>query len=389
MLIDYKEIAQANKGGGQQDEFELFSRDFLKSIGYKILRHPDRGADGKKDLIVSETRKGVGGETTINWLVSCKHYAHSGNSVSDSDELDIADRIKAHQCQGFIGVYSTLPAASLSNKLFGMKDDLDYIIYDSARIEELIIENKPEQMLLRYFPKSYIEYSKRTANKKGENNFNEKSFTTTLTEKDILRISKTAIIIMEIEKIKTDYWEADWAKRNEIIEQLYKYIDHSNPIIEQEVFEFLSHIASMTRAKMSYASTSSVYWTALNFFPSLYDEENMEQGIQNAKRCINIGHNIVYDSFIHLRNLAIAQWGFSLLKYVYRLAKENNIQELIQEVNKKYDELEYTLRRPERNDLGNAQELTKIFRSDLEEWDLGFPELPDKLQGIVYVDEKK
>ncbi len=159
MIIDFKEIPQANTGGGFQDTFELFSRDFLEDLGFEILQHPDRGADGKKDLIVGETRNGVGGKTTLRWLVSCKHYAHSGKSVSDTDEPDITDRVAAHKCHGFIGVYSTLPATSLGGKLNGYSDKIEHQIYDKERIEKHLL-NHPLGIKLarRYFPLSIEKY---------------------------------------------------------------------------------------------------------------------------------------------------------------------------------------------------------------------------------------
>ena len=45
-VLDFKEIPKAHKVSGLQDTFELFARDFLSFIGYKILTDPDRGADG-------------------------------------------------------------------------------------------------------------------------------------------------------------------------------------------------------------------------------------------------------------------------------------------------------------------------------------------------------
>ena len=113
MIIDFTEIPPANSGNGLQDSFELFARDFLECVGYEIVVAPNCGADGKKDLIVHETRTGIGGRTTIAWLVSCKHYAKSGKAVSDVDEPDITDRVKKHNCNGFMGFYSTIPATSL------------------------------------------------------------------------------------------------------------------------------------------------------------------------------------------------------------------------------------------------------------------------------------
>lgn len=159
MIINFKEIPPANTGDGLQDTFELFSRDFLEDLGFEIIQHPDRGADGKKDIIVSETREGVAGKTIIRWLVSCKHYAHSGKSVSDTDEPDIIDRVNSHKCQGFIGIYSTLPSTSLSGKLAGYADKIQSQIFDRERIEKTLLSN-PQGIKLarRYFQKSIDTY---------------------------------------------------------------------------------------------------------------------------------------------------------------------------------------------------------------------------------------
>ena len=47
MILDFKEIPEANRGTGLQDTFELFARDFLAFMGFRIVQDPDRGADGK------------------------------------------------------------------------------------------------------------------------------------------------------------------------------------------------------------------------------------------------------------------------------------------------------------------------------------------------------
>mgnify|MGYP002625041010 CR=1 FL=1 len=61
-------------------------------MGYNIVEDPSRGVDGGKDLIVEETITHKDGSTQIiKWLVSCKHYAHSGTSVGDTDELNVKD----------------------------------------------------------------------------------------------------------------------------------------------------------------------------------------------------------------------------------------------------------------------------------------------------------
>lgn len=155
--VDFKEIPEANQGSGLQDTFELFARDFLMTLGFEVEEGPDRGADNGRDLIVLERRKGVAGETLVRWLVSCKHYAHSGRSVTAADESDLNDRLVIHNCSGFIGIYSTLPASSLSNKIQNLEEK---IIVDRERIESNLLKT-PEGLLLfkRYFPLSFTAWS--------------------------------------------------------------------------------------------------------------------------------------------------------------------------------------------------------------------------------------
>lgn len=156
MILDFTEIPQANKGGGLQDTFELFTRDFLQLLGYRIIESPDRGADGKRDLIVDEILSGISSEVTLRWLVSCKHYASSGSSVSDSDEINISDRLKQHGCDGFMGVYSTLPATSLAGVLKGQNHSC---VFDRERIESILLSNSDGlKIAARYFPESYKKY---------------------------------------------------------------------------------------------------------------------------------------------------------------------------------------------------------------------------------------
>lgn len=158
-ILNFKEIPQANIADGQQDEFELFARDFLQSMGYKIEIEPGRGADGGKDLILKETRKGISGNTTVRWLVSCKHKAHSGSSVARADEPEVSDLVRAHNCDGFIGFYSTLPSSSLIDKVKQIPN-IEYQFFDRSKIEKILLSS-PDCLDLakRYFPKSFKAWS--------------------------------------------------------------------------------------------------------------------------------------------------------------------------------------------------------------------------------------
>lgn len=153
--IDFTEIPKAHVGGGLQDTFELFARDFLSLLGYSVLEDPSRGADGGKDIVVLERRSGVGGDTYIRWLVSCKHMAHSGASVSPQVESNIRDRVEANACEGFIGFYSTLPSSGLSDSILGLTARVQTQVFDREKIESYLLKT-PEgiELAKRYFPHS-------------------------------------------------------------------------------------------------------------------------------------------------------------------------------------------------------------------------------------------
>lgn len=158
-IIDFKEIPCANSGGGDQDTFELFARDFANEIlGLKIISQPNRGADGGKDFLAEEIRNGTLSKSSIRWLVSCKHFAHSGKSVSDNDELNISDRMHQHNADGFIGFYSTIASSGLGSRLEALKKDYSVEIFDGKKIEQWLLKFKDTTLFKRYFPKSFEKW---------------------------------------------------------------------------------------------------------------------------------------------------------------------------------------------------------------------------------------
>lgn len=159
MLIDFTEIPQSNGNAFQQDIFEKFCRDFLQSLGYTIISEPARGADGGIDIKVEELRTGIGGITKVHWLVSCKHYAHSGGSITKSIESDIRDRVERYDCEGFIGFYTTIAATSLQQSLDALTGKMQYQLFDNEKIERFLIGVKTrENLFMSYFPESYKKW---------------------------------------------------------------------------------------------------------------------------------------------------------------------------------------------------------------------------------------
>lgn len=151
-LVDLKEIPPDG------DEWEAFARDFLVALGFAIDTPPNRGPDGGKDLIVSEHLKGKLSRYPLRWMVSCKHKIHSGKAVSENEESNILERLRSSGCDAFIGVYSTLPASGLAERLRGLRDNgtiRDYRVFDGRLIDNHLVRLGFSTLVLRYFPSSY------------------------------------------------------------------------------------------------------------------------------------------------------------------------------------------------------------------------------------------
>lgn len=151
-LVDFKEIRE----GG--DEWEAFSRDFLVALGFAVETPPGRGADGGRDLLIVEHLSGTLNKYPFRWLVSCKHRAHSGKSVTEGDEPNILERLASFRADGFVGVYSTLPSSGLVERLRALSGEgkiRDYKLLDARLIENHLVRLGYSELLLRYFPESY------------------------------------------------------------------------------------------------------------------------------------------------------------------------------------------------------------------------------------------
>ncbi|ENM0321118.1 restriction endonuclease [Vibrio vulnificus] len=162
--VDFKEIPQANISNGDQDAFELFARDLLEALGFKIIKGPARGSDDRKDLIVSELRHGRLGSSEVKYLVSCKHFAHNkqkNKSVGNDQEPDIIGRLRNNGCKGFIGFYSTIASEALTREFEESRRNnpdvfFECQIFDRAKIVDFLHENDKTMVLYkRYFPNSF------------------------------------------------------------------------------------------------------------------------------------------------------------------------------------------------------------------------------------------
>lgn len=151
-MIDWTEVPDG-------ETWELFARDFLVSLGMAVIAEPARGADGGRDILMAETMKGEVTQSTRRWLVSCKHNATSGKSVTPENEPSISDRVKQHKVDGFMAFYSTLPSNGLLDRLRAMREDggPNYHVWDGRSIEGSLLNRSQTDLMLRYLPDSFAK----------------------------------------------------------------------------------------------------------------------------------------------------------------------------------------------------------------------------------------
>jgi hypothetical protein len=229
-IVDFTEIPQSGTGNGDQDDFEFFAQAFLISQGFEVVRKPARGVDGGVDMIVLERRAFP---ETIRWLVSAKHKAHGGRAVSNRDEPNISDDVRANACDGFLGIYSTIMTSRLEKTLRGIAENTEIKtdVLQSRELEGLIIQDSsPTSVFASYFPKSYAKFMKKHP---------QKSTTKKKADKvpSFIAMSE-AMAIMRIHEARVSLMGMDDLEEAEVFKSLMAYSYTGSVRVFQEVVTF-------------------------------------------------------------------------------------------------------------------------------------------------------
>jgi hypothetical protein len=131
-MLDFKELPETGT------DFELLIRELAFTMGYRVL-WSGKGPDAGSDLLLDEVGDPALGAQTRRWLVSCKHYAHSGRAVGQDDLNGILEACKQHSAKGFLLACTTHPSSAATKRLADLaSDDLATHCWDSATLERLL-----------------------------------------------------------------------------------------------------------------------------------------------------------------------------------------------------------------------------------------------------------
>lgn len=154
IAVDFREISS-----GDGFEFERFTEDILRSLGWTIIKGAGAGPDGGRDILASiiETTA-TGRQFTRVYVVQCKHFAGSGNSVGAGDLGQFALMPEKHEATGWLLVTSTRLTADAVNTVdaarsAGRGNEYDY--WDAQRLRAELSKEACRAVLRQYLPTSY------------------------------------------------------------------------------------------------------------------------------------------------------------------------------------------------------------------------------------------
>jgi Restriction endonuclease len=150
-MIDFKELPKEGTA------FEQFVRELC--LIYDLQpQWTGKGPDQGRDILITEKARGTIGDFTRRWLVQCKHFAHSGNSVGREDLGSIIDDCRQVAAEGYLLVCSTQPSASLVTKLKEISEKAENrlltAIWDGVELEKRLAEPHCFSLGHLFFPKS-------------------------------------------------------------------------------------------------------------------------------------------------------------------------------------------------------------------------------------------
>lgn len=146
------------------DDFEKFAQDFFQTIfDAEVIEAVSRGRDKGRDLVITVHENG----RIERWLVSCKHKAHSGKAVYETEEENLINRLDRTSCDRFVGFYSTIASSGLKDQFEDVEKQsprFKFRVFNNANIEsELLSSSNGKGWFLacRYFPESYVRLFRR------------------------------------------------------------------------------------------------------------------------------------------------------------------------------------------------------------------------------------
>lgn len=199
-------------------------------------------------------------------------------------------------------------------------------------------------------------------------------------ENKLLEAAKSAIILVDLEKIKHRYYYSELHERADILDELRIYKPISTDIATVEIYNFLFEVADSINYKSPNNFGLSLFSLVIYFFPN--DTEKVDTILSLS---INIGSLLIVASIFNFQNFKIGVYGLSTWKWVYLRAKSRGKETIMERVKAEHTKIK-KLFLEENVKISNYEskiQLIEIFEEDLEKPGLTFPMIPDDILRII------
>jgi hypothetical protein len=150
--LDFAELDRNPPG----ESFEALVRLIGERLDL-IVQWSGRGADGGRDMIFIEHQRGPLKARSVRWLVNCKDNSESNKAVSEKDVGSIIDKVKQHQCDGFLLATSTTASTGLKEKLdkldTALGGEIHTQVWDRFALTNMLLTPQFADLLLQFFPR--------------------------------------------------------------------------------------------------------------------------------------------------------------------------------------------------------------------------------------------
>lgn len=184
---------------------------------------------------------------------------------------------------------------------------------------------------------------------------------------DHLNIAIQANVLIEIAKIKSEYYASTELNKFDILIKLDVFKNYCFPRVSAELFEFLIEVSYQVRAEMPLIMLQAVVSLVEDYFPPEGEKITKLQIEKIGKLALQIAYGIVYDTSIYTSRFHSMKKGYELLQFIYRVAENKKNENLKKEVKAILSEIRHNLNRPERNDLGLAKSMLETYNQQIIE----------------------
>jgi hypothetical protein len=209
-----------------------------------------------------------------------------------------------------------------------------------------------------------------------------------ITTEKLLEISKNAIIIIELEKIKEEFYKLNWNKKSEKLIELEKYSEHTNYRVAYALFNFLELVAYQAGNGMNRDGAQSIFNLVISFFPQRENNRGSKEIIELSKQCINIATDLAIEAFVFLIDFEIVEFALNILKFINSKGKTLKIPILNDEVVNAYKTINDILEKKNVDNLQMCKNLVNIYLEDLNNFSLGLPPLTDELKTFIKINSE-